>query len=255
MDLLDDVLSSVQFRGMVYCQSEFSVPWGVKWEGRPGRAGFFMVLRGGCYFESTLSDRPIALGPGDFIMASRDRPYCLRDSPDSAAIKFDDLMRLLDLDFESEHRLIEYGGGGTKTKIIMGCYDFDTSNNNPFFASLPDFIYIRSEELQSEPWLETSIRFLASECSSTKLGSAICVRRLTEMVFVQAIRLHMNRHEPDAKTTWLSAVADPQIGRAISLVHDAPQEDWTVAQLAHSVGMSRSSFAAKFKELTDVSPP
>ncbi|MFL5309636.1 MAG: helix-turn-helix transcriptional regulator, partial [Myxococcales bacterium] len=52
-----------------------------------------------------------------------------------------------------------------------------------------------------------------------------------------------------ARTGWLGALRDPQIGRAIALVHQHPERDWTLSSLAGSVAMSRSVFAARFTEL------
>jgi AraC family transcriptional regulator, alkane utilization regulator len=255
MDLVADVLNSIPFKGTVYCQAEFTAPWGVTWEGRPARAGFFMVVRGGCYMEFVGAKAPLALAPGDFVMSPRARGYTLRDSLESETKRFDDVLLSLGIGEQSIHRSIQYGGGGCPTKLIMGCFELDTNGSNPFLQSLPEFIYIRSEDLQSEPWLETTLRFLAAECANGKLGSLITSERLTELIFVQAIRVYIgNQQVHPNKSGWLRAVSDLQIGRALSLIHESPQAPWTVATLADSVAMSRSSFAAKFKELTDVTP-
>ena len=47
---------------------------------------------------------------------------------------------------------------------------------------------------------------------------------------------------------------DPQIGKAIALVHRDPAAAWSVQKLAAAVGMSRSGFAARFKEVAGQSP-
>jgi AraC-like DNA-binding protein len=52
-----------------------------------------------------------------------------------------------------------------------------------------------------------------------------------------------------ARGGWVGALRDPQIGRAISLIHRDPARAWTVASLADEVAMSRSAFAARFTEL------
>jgi len=52
----------------------------------------------------------------------------------------------------------------------------------------------------------------------------------------------------------LNAIGDAQIGKALAAIHANPEEPWTVASLAQYVDMSRSAFAAKFKELTGSSP-
>ncbi len=50
------------------------------------------------------------------------------------------------------------------------------------------------------------------------------------------------------------ALIDPQIGRALSLIHEKPEDDWTVESLASKVGMSRSAFAARFAQLVEEPP-
>lgn len=256
MDLLADVLNTCQFTSTVYCQSEFTAPWGVKWEGRKGRAGFIMIIRGSCFLECGLSDKPISMAPGDFLLISRSRPYTLRDSLNSTLTKFDEMMAQVTACDNARNRLITFGGGGSVTKIVMGCYDFDTSGKNPFFSSLPEFIYIRAEELQTEPWLEPTLRFLSSELGNQRFGSSIAVDRLTELLFVQAVRVHINRTQMARTNTsgWLNAIGDAQIGKALVAIHENPQAPWVVASLAKYVGMSRSAFAARFKELTGIPP-
>src|SRR5471032_3344444 len=112
MDLLADVLSTIQFKGTVYCQAEFTAPWGVQWEGRPARAGFFMVVRGGCYLQFGGAKTTVALAPGDFVMSPRALGYILRDAEGSTVTRFDDVLDALGLDLQAGHRVIEHGGGG-----------------------------------------------------------------------------------------------------------------------------------------------
>jgi|AGTN01.1.fsa_nt_gi AraC-type DNA-binding domain-containing proteins len=256
MDVLADVLSLAQFKSMVYCQADFTAPWGVQWEGRVGRAGFVMVVRGTCSLECGLSDKPISMASGDFLLTSRARPYSLRDSLGTPLTKFDDVLAQSNMDETTRNRTFTFGGGGSSTKVVLGCYDFDTSGKNPFFSSLPEFIYIAAEELQSEPWMEPTLRFLSAELANERFGSAIAVDRLTELLFVQAVRIHVQRTQLSTSHTtgWLTGIGDAQIGKAIAAIHANPEEEWTVANLAQHVGMSRSSFAARFKELTNTSP-
>jgi len=58
-------------------------------------------------------------------------------------------------------------------------------------------------------------------------------------------------NDPAARTGWLGALQDAQIGRALALIHDDPQRPWTVAVLAAETAMSQSAFAARFTELVD----
>ncbi|MBV9682973.1 MAG: helix-turn-helix transcriptional regulator [Solirubrobacterales bacterium] len=50
------------------------------------------------------------------------------------------------------------------------------------------------------------------------------------------------------------ALSDPQIARAIKVIHDQPERGWTVGELAANVALSRSTFAARFRHLVGESP-
>jgi AraC family transcriptional regulator, alkane utilization regulator len=252
MDLLADVLSVMQFSGTVYCQTDFTAPWGVHWEKRTGHAGFFMVMRGGCYLESSAFAEPIPLRAGDFVMSPKALGYILRDSLQSKVERFDDIAAPQTV---SSHRIVHHGGGGCSTHLLMGCFKLDETSNNPFVKSLPDFILVRAEEMQTVPWLEQTLKFLAFECTNESLGSSILIRMLTEQMFIQAVRFYVARdcHDPE-QSHWLKGASDPQIGKALSCMHETPSAPWTVADLAIQVGMSRSAFALKFKELTNTTP-
>jgi len=253
MDLLADALNAIQFRGTVYCHTDFRAPWGVHWEGRPGRSGFFMVTKGHCYIDSTVLETSVALQQGDFVMSPRSHPYTLLNPPNSKVVRFDDVIG--GAASLTNQPVVRHGGSGDHTKLIMGCFELEASGRNPFLVSLPDFIFVKARDLQSEPWLETTLRFLAHECDGEKLGSSMAVSRLTELVFVQAIRVYVSQQEAHRhQSSWLRAAADPEIGRAMAMMHEQMAEAWTLARLADAVGMSRSAFADKFRRLADNTP-
>jgi AraC-like DNA-binding protein len=74
------------------------------------------------------------------------------------------------------------------------------------------------------------------------------ITRLSDVLVVQALRAWLES-DPAAQSGWLGALRDPQIGRAISLIHREPGRPWTLASLADQIPMSRSAFAGRFTEL------
>ena len=97
-------------------------------------------------------------------------------------------------------------------------------------------------------WIQSTLRFMAAEARELRPGGETVITRLADILVIQAIRSWIAR-DPAAQTGWLGALRDPQIGRAIALVHRDPARNWTVASLATAVGMSRSAFAARFSQL------
>ena len=75
---------------------------------------------------------------------------------------------------------------------------------------------------------------------------------LARIVFVQALRACVPSDEHPAG--WLNALADEKIGAALALMHRDISRQWTVEDLAVAVGMSRSSFALRFKTLVGLAP-
>lgn len=84
-------------------------------------------------------------------------------------------------------------------------------------------------------------------------GGFLVIQHLAHMVLVQALRLHLAEGLKGG-VGWLFALADEQMGAAISSMHDDPTHRWTLQELAERAGMSRSSFALKFKETVGTSP-
>ena len=68
---------------------------------------------------------------------------------------------------------------------------------------------------------------------------------------VEALRLHL---DASRGVGWLFALADRQVGAAIVAIHREPARRWSVATLAAEVGMSRSGFAARFRQLSGDGP-
>ena len=56
------------------------------------------------------------------------------------------------------------------------------------------------------------------------------LERLTEITFIELLR-HEIMAAPPGSTGWLAALAEPALGRCLSLIHDEPEKSWTVEAL------------------------
>ena len=74
------------------------------------------------------------------------------------------------------------------------------------------------------------------------------ITRLADILVIQAIRSWIET-DPAARTGWLGALQDAQIGRAIALIHRDPARGLDRGLARREVAMSRSAFAARFTEL------
>jgi AraC-like DNA-binding protein len=92
---------------------------------------------------------------------------------------------------------------------------------------------------------------MRQELVDLKPGSFLIVQQLVYMIFVQALRLHLDEGKG---VGWLFALSDRHAGAAITAIHREPARRWTVAEFAAEAGMSRSGFAARFRQLVGDGP-
>ena len=108
-------------------------------------------------------------------------------------------------------------------------------------------VHIRDVERRRVEWLASVSAILMTEADSQLPGAAALVRRLAEALLVQVLRLHVEHRQHERG--FLAALGEPQIHQALNLIHANPGRDWTLESLGREVGMSRSSFSQRFREL------
>jgi transcriptional regulator GlxA family with amidase domain len=105
----------------------------------------------------------------------------------------------------------------------------------------------------SRDWVEASVRYAASELTAGRFASSSLMSRLSELLFVEALRQYSVTFT-DEDTGWLKGVADPQIGRALAAIHHNIGLPWSAESLAKEVAMSRSAFVDRFTTLIGLPP-
>jgi AraC-like DNA-binding protein len=96
--------------------------------------------------------------------------------------------------------------------------------------------------------MQGTLGLIAAETARPRPGGEAVITRLADVLVIQGIRAWIET-DPDARTGWLGAMRDPQIGRALAAIHADPARAWTLTALAREVAMSRSSFAGRFTQL------
>jgi len=148
---------------------------------------------------------------------------------------------------------LSYGGGGATTRIVCGFLACDDTLSNPLLSSLPRLFKIDVRDDPRAAWLESSLKFAAAEAANSRAGGTIVLARLSELLFVEAVRSCIEAL-PAHQTGWLAGVRDRYVGRALSLLHAQAVHPWTVDELARKVGLSRSALAQRFTDLLGQPP-
>jgi AraC-like DNA-binding protein len=235
-DPLGEALHLVRMNGAFYCRSELTAPWGLTLPPMPGYLWFHVVTAGSLWLDDARR-----VGPGALALVPHGNGHALRSEAGAPA------PGILDLEREAvseRYEILRHGGGGELTTLICGAVRFDHPAARDLVAILPATVHI---EAATES-IQTALRLMGAEARSLRPGGEAVITRLADILVIQAIRAWMET-DPAARTGWLGALQDPQIGRAISLIQREPARDWTVASLASELAMSRSAFAARFTEL------
>jgi AraC-like DNA-binding protein len=261
LDPITDIFRTLHVTAFGQHRLEATAPWGLiggkESEEKvtpPGRkmsptdlAHFAMLSRGNCWLSVEGVPEPIPLAGGDCFLLARDTSIVMRDSPRTPPRS-----TFREIAAKANSHVAHYGGGGAPTTIVCGSLSFDRASLKPITQLLPPFILIRADRARTLA-LHITLQALASEMAEQAPGSEVVATRLAEVLFIQILRAHI-ASEPERNQGWLRAIFDPQVGTAVSAMHDSVNAPWTVESLAEAAGMSRSAFAVRFKELLGQTP-
>ncbi len=230
--------------GAFYCRSELSEPWGFTLPPLPSYLWFHVVTAGAARLE-TGAEQPLLLRAGELALVTHGAGHLLRSDGDAPAPGILELERE---EVSDRYEVLRHGGGGAPTRLVCSAVRFEHPAARNLAAALPDVIRIRALSAPELERMQATLSLMALECAQPRPGGEAVVTRLADILVIQAIRAWLDT-DPQARRGWLGALRDPQIGRALALIHADPARAWTVASLAREVAMSRSAFASRFGEL------
>ncbi len=253
MDVLSEVLKVVKLEGAVFYNGEFSAPWSFRSPASrrlapylaPGAGHviiYHLITEGRGYAEIRHGMR-VSLGPGDIVIFPHGDPHMIGNGPVLDSVNSErELQRIL----SQRLKLVRMGGGGEITRIVCGYMACEPRLSGLFLAGLPHVFKVNIRSDASGQWLENSIRFSVAEADSGRAGGEAVLAKLSEALFVETLRRYVAQL-PQEQTGWLAGARDPEVGKALSLMHQKPAHPWTIAGLAGEAGLSRSVLAERFR--------
>jgi AraC-like DNA-binding protein len=155
--------------------------------------------------------------------------------------------------FARRPRQIAYGGGGATTRLVCGYLACDARLAKMLLAGLPPLVRVNVRGSNAGIWLEASVRYALAEARSPRPGGAGVLAKLSEVLFIEVLRLYMNE-QGEGRTGWLAGVGDRIVGAALNALHRRPAHAWTLEELASEAATSRSVLAERFQHLVGSSP-
>lgn len=258
-DPLSDVLRSVRLTGGVFLDAKLTAPWSIASQvtrelcepflAKPEQMIAYHVVLEGRMLVAVDGDPPLELRAGEIVLLPRNDVHTMSSDLGLPPVNAAELIQQAE---DGGLLKVRHGGGREPTSIICG-YLGTQDVYNPILSALPRILRLDISKAASRHWIETSVRYAAAELMRGRLASTDVMSRLSEVLLIEAVREYtglLGEHERG----WLRGLADPNIGRALALIHGDVAASWSIDFLAREVGLSRSAFMDRFTHLIGMPP-
>ena len=243
MDPLSDVLALLEPRSYRVGGFEAGGDWSVRFGAYEEGIKCYAVTAGRCWIAVEGVEVPVLLEEGDCFLLPHGVPFQIGSDPKLTA---DDWRRHF---VGSPEGTVVKLNGGCGVTVLGSHFQFVGPHAEMLLGLLPPIVHLHSKtDRVTLGWAFDRMR---QELTVAQPGSVLIAQHLAHMIFVQALRIHLSEGQGIG---WLSALSDKRVGAAITAIHREPARRWTVESLAVDVGMSRSSFAARFRQLVGQGP-
>ena len=224
--VLQSLLRAYQLRARVTDRFEACGHWNEPAPDAPF-AWFHLVEHGVCHIRSASLAAPLRMAPGDLVVFPGGAAHHLCSAPTPE-------------DETPDARVV----------MICGEFHFDGPAAASLLRALPTTITVRADADGGR--LAALAALLRGEAEARAFGSRAVLDKLSDALFVIALRKHLRQSPPSGGL--LAALADARLSSALAALHAEPGADWSVQGLAEKALMSRAAFAQRFNELLGEPP-
>ncbi len=249
-DVLTDILDTIALKAAIYFRTDFHPPFGLSVPAFARTARFHLITQGECYVRLG-NGTVVHAAIGDLVFVCNGAPHVLASDADIQCKPLADVLSEAGFTGQGPFTL-GAGPAGASCQMVCGHFSFADGADHPLLRAVPEVFHITAAERAQRPMLDDLMRLIVNRMFDDQAGAGASVSRLSEALFIEVIRAGVSQ-SPDL-ARLMAAVYDPQIGRALSLIHNDVATAWTVDSLARAVAMSRSRFAERFHDLVGMAP-
>jgi AraC-like DNA-binding protein len=262
MDALSDVLRVAHLTGGVFLHADFFAPWCMSARISPEHCApnlgpashmivYHYVVEGAFRIRVAGEDgEDLVIGAGEVVLLPRNDLHLMGSDLSLPPVAGSEIIRPPN---GGGLYSIHHGGDGGRTRMICGFLGCASAEGNPVISTLPPLLKLNVEQGGAAEWIRSTFQYAAEEVSSGRPGSETVLAKLSELLFVEAVRRYAEAL-PDGQIGWLAGLREPFVARALALLHRDITRRWTVDDLGREVGLSRSALADRFIRLIGVPP-
>jgi AraC-like DNA-binding protein len=204
------------------------------------------IAKGGSFFIKMADDvNAYPVEQGDVLILSSGREFSIFDNPNASAIDIRKTQVIKD-------RSSCFTNGGCDFSFVGCRFVFQINDTFRFITSLPEPIVIKTQREENEG-IKDFLSRLSSEIEKPGPGSELITEHLLQIILTQALRVLLSSGALGRGEGWFYAMADKNIGLALTSIHNQPGRKWHLDELARVAGMSRTAFTTKFRKLAGYS--
>lgn len=243
MDPLSDVLRLLQPKSYSVGATDVGGDIAIRFPAYDG-AYLYSVARGDCWLQVD-GEAPMLLTAGDCVLLPSGRAFTLASDldlpPTASSVLFDGRIN---------GSIASYNGGGG-CMMFAAYFAFDR-HASPFLLDvLPCVLRVGDNDARTA--LRHAIEQMIEELQQARPGCEVIVEHLAHIAMTKVLRYHLSEVARE-RPGWLFALADPTMRKAIAAMHRCPSRRWTVASLADTAAMSRTTFATRFRAMVGMPP-
>lgn len=242
MDLLSDILQDAGLRRRVLGLRAIAPDVALRFPCEKSM-GLHVVVQGPVHMHSPDLAQPLALATGDVAFMARGCDHALSVGASLSGLRPQTVT--------PEPGFTEAGSGSSV--VVGGAYQLWNTPLHPFFAELPPWTVLRADARPRLGPLALAAGLMEQEIRGAEPGTDTIVQALLDMVFTYALR-EIAAERGQSGHGWTHAVRDPQVRRALTLMHEHSAHPWTLDELAQSAGLSRTALAERFRQAMGDTP-
>jgi AraC-like DNA-binding protein len=239
-DPLSEVIALLQPRTVFSKCISGAGRWGVRYSDF-GQPSFCAVLEGSCRLAVD-GQRAITLEAGDFVLLPATPAFTISGFERVTPERIDPKL------MASPKGEVRHGtrGGRPDVRLLGGYFIFDSPDAALMVSLLPALVHVRGVAR-----LSLLVQLVGDEASEQRSGRDLVLTRLVEVLLIEALR---STSGDDAPPGLLRGLADARLAPAIRQMHAQLARSWTVAQLAKTAALSRSTFFERFTRTVGLPP-
>lgn len=245
MDPLSEVLALLKPRSYITAGFDAGGAWALTLDDLAGRIKCYAVIKGACWLSLEDDDAPVRLNEGDCFVLPSGRTVKI-----ASDLTVQPRLASEVLNPNRSGEVITYNGGGD-VLLVGSRFEVNGRHAEALLRTLPPLIRVETSGDQAK--LRWSIELMMEELREARPGCSLVAQHLSHIILVQALRLYVSEQSRN-DIGWFAALTDPQMSIAIAAIHNDPAFPWTLQELARRAGMSRSTFAQRFRDRVGETP-